>query len=802
MCRFAIEGLFGKDRTMNTQSSFPGVLVGLAILICSMMVLAEPMGTAFTYQGRLLDGNAEAHNLSDCQFKVFEDATGVTQVGSDGVLADVNVIDGYFMVELDFGSGVFDGQARWLEIGVRPGDQNDLDPYTLLTPLQKILPAPYAVYAETCGSGGGGVSVPLELSGSVATPDAIIRGINTSGYGVYGANSGSGNYGYLGSIDYGVYGRSENDFGVYGRSDTSYGVYGRTEGGTAVQGYNVGSGNYGKLATNDYGVYGDGSLYGVYGLHSSGNYGYIADSDYGVYGEEYSSGNYGSLGASTYGVYGYSNTHYGVYGSSGTGRGVRGQSVEDYGVHGTSNNSTGVYGYSDNQYGVYGLHSNGNYGYLGGPYGVHGYGYNCGVYGSSVYGYGVYGESTASGDYGYLGYQNCGVYGWNSGNGYGVYGGSAAAGYAAYFEGQAYFSGNVGINTESPTQKLDVMGTVKATSFIGNGSGLTNISYTETDPQVGGNAANYVPKWNGSALVTGTIYDNGNIGIGVSGPTYKLDVSGNVRATQFVDSANTAYYLDPANSTISATFASNVGIGTTNPLIDLAIGDTDTGLQQQGDGQLAFYTNNVERVRIDTAGRVGIGKTPSYTLDIVGNRVQVADSTGDWIAMRTDGGSADYLDLSYGGGSLAIQGSSSSEDIVLNPASGAKVGVGTWAPSRKFFVSGDAGGTTAWSNDSDARLKKDIVTISDALQKVLELRGVEFEWKDTENHPEGKQIGFIGQETAGIVPEVVEVKDGQYSMQYAPLTALLVEAVKEQQAQIETLQAEVRALRKRIEVQE
>ena len=103
--------------------------------------------------------------------------------------------------------------------------------------------------------------------------------------------------------------------------------------------------------------------------------------------------------------------------------------------------------------------------------------------------------------------------------------------------------------------------------------------------------------------------------------------------------------------------------------------------------------------------------------------------------------------------------------------------------NRTFFANGDAGGTGAWINDSDERLKESITTIEDALEKVLSLRGVNFEWKDTTNHDAGPQMGFIAQEAEQIVPEVVDraSNGGYYSMQYAPITALLVEAVKDQQ---------------------
>lgn len=108
---------------------------------------AAPLGNSFTYQGRLIDADQAADGLYDFQFKLFDAVSGGDKLGSDVNKADVDVIDGYFTVELDFGN-VFDGSARWLEIGVRPGDQNDPNVYTTLDPRQKITPVPYALKAR------------------------------------------------------------------------------------------------------------------------------------------------------------------------------------------------------------------------------------------------------------------------------------------------------------------------------------------------------------------------------------------------------------------------------------------------------------------------------------------------------------------------------------------------------------------------------------------------------------------------------------------------------------------------------
>ena len=70
---------------------------------------AAPMGTAFTYQGHLYDNNDVADGLYDFQFKLYDDANviDVNQLGGDVNEHDVDVVVGYFTVELDFGGGVF-----------------------------------------------------------------------------------------------------------------------------------------------------------------------------------------------------------------------------------------------------------------------------------------------------------------------------------------------------------------------------------------------------------------------------------------------------------------------------------------------------------------------------------------------------------------------------------------------------------------------------------------------------------------------------------------------------------------------
>ena len=104
------------------------------------------VGTGFTYQGRLTDGGSPANGAYDLQFSLYNAATGGTQLGTTVAKEDVAVSDGLFAVVLDFGTGVFNGEGRWLKIGVRPGSETGPFPaYTALSPRQELTPAPYAL---------------------------------------------------------------------------------------------------------------------------------------------------------------------------------------------------------------------------------------------------------------------------------------------------------------------------------------------------------------------------------------------------------------------------------------------------------------------------------------------------------------------------------------------------------------------------------------------------------------------------------------------------------------------------------
>lgn len=94
---------------------------------------------------------------------------------------------------------------------------------------------------------------------------------------------------------------------------------------------------------------------------------------------------------------------------------------------------------------------------------------------------------------------------------------------------------------------------------------------------------------------------------------------------------------------------------------------------------------------------------------------------------------------------------------------------------------------TLTTSTSDIRLKKNIETIANPLQKVMSLRGVTYNWKDS-TAPK-KMMGMIAQEVLAVVPELVfqNKLDGYYGINYGETTALLIEAIKAQQHLIEEI---------------
>jgi hypothetical protein len=153
-----------------------------------------------------------------------------------------------------------------------------------------------------------------------------------------------------------------------------------------------------------------------------------------------------------------------------------------------------------------------------------------------------------------------------------------------------------------------------------------------------------------------------------------------------------------------------------------------------------------------------------------------------------------------GSNRLYISSSTTKPALIWGDFENGRLGINTnESQGFNLYVNGTSAGSTSFAVSSDERLKEDIVTIPDALFKVLHLRGVNFAWKDKQLANDKTQMGFIAQEAETIIPEVIIKNSEYYQMQYAPLTALLVEAIKEQQQQIESTKQENRQLKSELQ---
>ncbi len=146
--------------------------------------------TSFNYQGRLASGTNAANGIYDLRFAIYGSQSGGSTVGGSLTNSAIAVSNGYFNVALDFGSGIFNGSARWLEIGVRTNDAGD---FTTLSPRQLVTPAPYSLFAANSGLlNGEAPSYYAPASGSPAyvakTGDTMTGSLNlpANGLGVGG----------------------------------------------------------------------------------------------------------------------------------------------------------------------------------------------------------------------------------------------------------------------------------------------------------------------------------------------------------------------------------------------------------------------------------------------------------------------------------------------------------------------------------------------------------------------------------------------------------------------------------------
>jgi hypothetical protein len=399
--------------------------------------------------------------------------------------------------------------------------------------------------------------------------------------------------------------------------------------------------------------------------------------------------------------------------------------------------------------------------------------------------------------------------------------------------GGAYVSSNLGIGTTNPRGSLQVgtaitmygsTGIISARRYYGDGTNLTGILNNTISPSSASTSqfigfSSVSSGVNTSIGVSSTfvfIPSSGNLGIGTTNPTSKLWVNGDGYFVGVL-TANRIYstvYGEFTGGSISGTnivgtALSITGISTfTNgPVLIGAATSTGTA------GQVLQVTGSAY-----VSDSVGIGTTnPSQSLHVQGNvRItgglydsnnnvgtagSVLSSTGSgisWIAAASGGGIAistnttnqnQFLTYATGTGSTTGLGVTTT-GLVFNPSSG-NLGIGTTNPTSKLYVVGNAyitGVTTSTDFDSlsDINLKTNINQIANPLEKVMQIRGVTFNWKDGNRN----SAGVIAQEIEKILPELVHGGETK-TVNYNGLIGLLIECVKKQQEEIDELKRKV-----------
>jgi len=307
--------------------------------LCAAETFAAPMGTAFTYQGRLNDGGTPANNVCDFTFSLHDDPVNLASIGTYIILSAVPVTNGLFTVQLnadgEFGTNAFNGQARWLQIGVRTNSANMFINFTFLSPRQQLDATPQAMFALNAsnavnasfatnvadgaitsskladGSVGAQQLAPGALSWSslAGIPAGFADGMDNdttytpgAGLSLSGANQFSVNFGGAGSANTAA--RSDhNHFGA-NWAGTSSGL-----GLIVVNSSTTGSGLYSQQGTGSGKAAPIGYKAAVWGESSQG------DAVYGASGSAFGAGVYGYATAASganYGVYGQSDSTNGV----------------------------------------------------------------------------------------------------------------------------------------------------------------------------------------------------------------------------------------------------------------------------------------------------------------------------------------------------------------------------------------------------------------------------------------------------------------------------------------------------------
>ena len=310
----------------------------------------------------------------------------------------------------------------------------------------------------------------------------------------------------------------------------------------------------------------------------------------------------------------------------------------------------------------------------------------------------------------------------------------------------------------------------------------------------------------------------------------------------------------PANA-LKVSSNGKVGLRTATPVLDLHITTSDTPahrLEQTNAGgftaqtwdiagnEANFFVRDVTggsrlpfRIRpgaptssvdISASGNVGVGTaSPAFPLDVQNASASIArfksTAASNAINITLDSAATRNTNIEYqqGGTNKWFQGNDASSDRfrlanslangnveVFSVLQNGRVGIGTISPDQQLSVIGDAsksvGGTT-WQVFSDERLKNIKGNFNLGLKAVMELQPIRYQYKPNNAlglKSEVEQIGFGAQALQKVIPEAVTKNaDGYLMMHSDPILWTMLNAIKEQQKEIEQLRGQIQHLRAR-----